>query len=69
VKTMHVREIITGDQLGLDFERVDFWSDVPVMDAIREAHAKPVNDPAALELSGITGEQWAALYEALGVDG
>jgi hypothetical protein len=32
-----------------------------------ETGAKPVEDPADLELPGVTAGQWSALYEALGI--
>lgn len=66
-KTVHVREILAGDQLGLDFDGVDFWTDRPVAELVAEAGAKPVEDPADLEVRGITAGEWSALYEALGI--
>jgi hypothetical protein len=33
---------------------------------IAEAGAKPVEDPADLELHGVSDDAWVALYEALG---
>jgi hypothetical protein len=65
-KAVRVREILTGDQLGLDFGGMDFWTDRPVSELIAEAGAKPVENPADLELSGVSDDEWAALYEALG---
>jgi len=67
VKSVHIREILTGDQLGLDFEGVDFWADRPVSQLIADARAVPVADPADLEISGVTDQEWAALYEVLGI--
>jgi len=65
-KAVRIREIVTGDQLGLDFGGVDFWTDRPVSELIAEAGAKPVENPADLELHGVPDDAWAALYEALG---
>lgn len=65
-KAIRIREIVTGDQLGLDFGGVDFWTDRPVSQLIAQAGAKPVEDPADLELHGASDGEWAALYEALG---
>lgn len=65
-KAIRIREIVTGDQLGLDFGGVDFWTDRPVSELIAEAGAQPVEDPADLELQGVSDDAWAALYEVLG---
>jgi hypothetical protein len=51
-KTVRIREILTGDQLVLDFAGVDFWTDRAVSELIAEAGAKAVEDPADLELPG-----------------
>lgn len=66
-KTVHVRHILTGVQLGLDFGGVDFWVDRPVLDLVREAGAGPVAEPADLELMSVSDADWAALSEALGL--
>ena len=68
-KAVRIREIVAGDQLGLDFGGVDFWIDRPVSELISEAGAIPVENPADLELSGVSEEEWSALYEALGITG
>ena len=65
-KAIRISEIVTGDQLGLDFGGVEFWTDRPVSELIAEAGAEPVENPADLELQGISDESWAALYEVLG---
>lgn len=57
---------MTGDQLGLEFGGVDFWTDRPVSELIAEAGANLVENPAELELHGVSDDAWAALYEALG---
>ena len=57
---------MTGDRLGLDFGGVDFWTDRPVSELIAEVGAKPVENPADLELHGVSDDAWAVLYEALG---
>ena len=67
-KAIHIREMVTGDQLGQGFGGVDFWTDRPVSELIAEAGAEPVENPADLELQGISDESWAALYEVLGSD-
>jgi hypothetical protein len=69
VKAVRIQEILTGDQLGLDFEGIDFWADRPVSELIAEARAVPVVDPADLEIGGVTDQEWAALYEVLGIAG
>ena len=56
---------MTGDQLSLDFSGVEFWTDRPVSELIAEAGAEPVENPADLELQGISDGSWAALYEVL----
>ena len=66
-KAMHVREIVVGDQLALDFEGVDFWTDRPVSDMIAEAGARPVENARDLQLEGVSEAEWEALYEALGI--
>ena len=66
---MRIHEILTEDQLGLDFGGVDFWTDRPVSELISEAGAIPVENPSDLELPGVSEEEWAALYEALGIAG
>jgi hypothetical protein len=66
-KAVRIREILTGDQLGLDFAGVDFWTDRAVSELIAEAGVKAVEDPADLELPGVSDEEWEALYEALRV--
>lgn len=66
-KTVHVREILAGAQLGFDFDGVDFWVDRPIAELMAETGAEPVEDPADLELPGVTAGQWSALYEALGI--
>ncbi len=68
-KAVRIHEIVTGDQLGLDFGGVDFWTDRPVSELISEAGAIAVENPADLEVSGVTKEAWSALYEALGITG
>ncbi len=68
-KAVRIREIVAGDQMGLDFGGVDFWIDRPVSELISEAGAIPVENPADLELSGVSEEEWSALYEALGIAG
>lgn len=59
-KAIRIREIVTGDQLGLDFSRVDFWTDRPVSELIAEAGAEPVENPADLEIQGVSEESWTA---------
>ena len=56
----------TGDQSGLDFGGVDFWTDRPVSELIAEVGSEPVQNPADLELQGISDEAWAGLHEVLG---
>ena len=58
--------MVTDDQLGLDFGGVDFWTDRPVSELIAEAGAKPVENPADLELQGVPDGAWVVLYEELG---
>lgn len=57
---------MTGDQLSLDFGGVDFWTDRPVSELIAEAGAEPVENPADLELQGVSDDAWTALYEVVG---
>jgi len=57
---------VVEQMLGLDFGGVDFWTDRPVSELIAEAGAQPVEDPADLELQGVSDDAWAALYEVLG---
>ena len=57
---------MTSDQLSLDFGGVDFWTDRQVSELIAEAGAEPVENPADLELQGVSDEAWTALYEVLG---
>lgn len=66
IRSSTAGEIVTGNQLGLDFGGVDFWTDRPVSELIAEAGAKPVENPADLELHGVSDDAWAALHEALG---
>lgn len=66
-KAMHVREIVTGDQLALDFEVADFWTDRPVSDLIAEAAVGPVENSGDLQLHGVSEAEWEALYQALGI--
>ena len=68
-KAVRIHEIVTGDQLGLDFGGVDFWNDRPVSELISEAGAIAVENPSDLEVSGVSEEEWSALYEALGIAG
>jgi hypothetical protein len=65
-KSVRIREIMTGDQLGLDFGGVDFWGDRPVLELIAEAGGHPVADPSELEVHGASKGEWDALYEVLG---
>ena len=58
---------MTADELGLDFGGVDFWTDRPISELIAEAGAKPVEDPADLELHEVPDDAWAALYEVPGI--
>ena len=60
---------MAGNQLGLDFGGVDFWIDRPVSELISEAGAIAIENPSDLELSGVSEEEWSALYEALGITG
>lgn len=69
VKAVRIQEILTGDQLGLDFEGIDFWADRPVSELIADARAVPIAEPAELEIGGVTDEEWASLYEVLGIAG
>lgn len=66
-RAVHIREIITGDQLGMDFEGVDFWTDRPASELVVEAGAVEVMDPRDLEVQGVSEAEWEALYEALGI--
>jgi hypothetical protein len=66
-RAVHVREIVTGDQLALDFEGADFWIDRPASDLIAETGAGPVADPGDLQLQGVSEAEWEALYQALGI--
>ena len=66
-RTVHVREIVTGDQLALDFDGADFWTDRPASDLIVEAGAQPVENSGDLQLQGVSEAEWEALYEALGI--
>ena len=66
-KAVRVREIVTGDQLALDFEGADFWTDRPASELIAEAGAEPVDDPRDLQLQGVSEAEWDAFYEALGI--
>lgn len=66
IKSVRIREIVSGAQLGLDFAGVNFWTDVPATDLALMADAMPVEDPTDLEVSGVTESEWSALYEALG---
>ena len=68
-KAVRIHEIVTGDQLGLDFGGVDFWTDRPISELISEAGAIAVENPSDLEVSGVSEEEWSALYEALGIAG
>lgn len=65
IKSVRIREIMTGDQLDLELGGTDFWIDRPASELVAEAGVQAVTDPAELELSGISDEEWAALHEAL----
>ncbi len=67
MKAVRIREIMTGDQLDLELGGTDFWTDRPASELVAEAGAQAVTDPAELELSGISDEEWTALHEALSV--
>lgn len=67
VRSVRISEILTGDQLGLDFGGLDFWTDVPALQLVATLGATPVQDAADLEVSGVTDEEWSALYEAIDV--
>ena len=67
VKSVRISVILTGEQLGLDFGDVDFWSDVPASELAASLGATPVLDPRDLELAGVSDVEWTALYEAIGV--
>jgi hypothetical protein len=66
-KAVHLREIFAGDQLGLDLEGVDFWTDRPLSELILEAGGHPVGDARELQLAGVSDAEWDALYAALGI--
>jgi len=66
-RAVHVREIVTGDQLALDFEGADFWTDRPASDLIAEAGARPVENAGDLQLQGVSDAEWEALYQSLGI--
>jgi hypothetical protein len=66
-RAVHIREIITGDQLPLGLEGVDFWTERPVSDLIAEAGAGPVENLGDLQLNGVSEAEWEALYKALGI--
>ena len=67
VTSVRISEILTGDQLGLDFGGIDFWNDVPASELAVTRGATPAVNPADLELSGVSDEEWTALYEAIDV--
>lgn len=69
VKSVRIREIVTGDQMGLNFEGVDFWVDRPLSALIEETGAVAVDDPNDLEVRGASRKQWDALYEVLDLAG
>ena len=66
-RAVRITQIDSGVQLGLEFEDVDFWVDRPAGELAVEAGARPVDDPADLEIDDVTDEEWTALYEALGI--
>ena len=49
-KAVRIREIVAGDQLGLDFGGVDFWTGRPVSELISEEEWS-----ALYEAHGIAG--------------
>ncbi len=67
IRSVRIREIMAGDQLSLEFSGTDFWSDRAATELAVDVGAQAVADPSDLELSGVSEEEWSALYEALGV--
>ena len=65
VKRLHVREVLAGSQLGLDFGGVDFWRDPDIHQLVDAAGGRPVTDLATLQISGVSDEEWASLYSVL----
>lgn len=67
-KRVDVQEVLAGDQLGLEFEGVDFWHDPSLADLIARAGARPVVDVGALKLAGLTDAEWSDFYAAIEAD-
>lgn len=67
IKSIRIHRIMSGNQLSLDSSGADFWTDRPASALVAEAGTVVVTDAADLELTGVSDEEWTALYEALGV--
>jgi uncharacterized protein with LGFP repeats len=48
-------------------EGIDFWTDRSVSELIAAAGSAPVENPADLQLQGVSEAEWESLYAALGI--
>jgi hypothetical protein len=62
IKRLQVREVLAGSQLGLDFGGVDFWRDPDLHQLVAAVGGRPVTDLRALQMTGVSDEEWASLY-------
>jgi hypothetical protein len=66
VSGVTVSEMMSGDQLAFAFGGVDFWHPPTLADLL--SGVEPVADPAELKVHGIPDDEWAGLYEELGLE-